>query len=159
ISPTLYGLMTEEINYSYDGGLYGELIRNRAFKDSDQNPARWSLVQSDGAEGKIELDSANPVAGTALTKSLRLDVAKVLAGGRVGIANDGYWGIPVHPNTTYRASFYAKAGDDFHGPLTVAIESNTGAVAASASVPKIGTEWKKYDVTLTTGQVADSTDN
>jgi hypothetical protein len=28
-SPTLYGLMTEEINYSYDGGLYAELIRNR----------------------------------------------------------------------------------------------------------------------------------
>ena len=32
ISPTLYGLMTEEINYTYDGGLYGELIRNRAFQ-------------------------------------------------------------------------------------------------------------------------------
>ena len=32
VSPMLYGLMTEEINYSYEGGLYGELIRNRAFK-------------------------------------------------------------------------------------------------------------------------------
>src|SRR5450432_4929022 len=30
--PTFYGLMTEEINYSYEGGLYGELVRNRAFK-------------------------------------------------------------------------------------------------------------------------------
>src|SRR5262249_28379230 len=77
ISPTLYGLMTEEINYSYDGGLYGELIRNRAMKDSDQQPSRWSLVQSDGAEGKIELDSDNPIAGTALTKSLRLEITKV----------------------------------------------------------------------------------
>ena len=27
VSPTLYGLMTEEINYSYDGGIYGELVR------------------------------------------------------------------------------------------------------------------------------------
>lgn len=159
ISPMLYGLMTEEINYSYDGGLYGELIRNRALKDSDQNPARWSLVQSDGAEGKIELDSANQVAGAALTKSLRLDIAKVPAGGRVGIANEGYWGIPIHPKTTYRASFYAKADGDFHGPLAVAIESNTGAAIASASVPHIGNQWKKYDVTLTTGQVADSSDN
>src|SRR5450755_1218229 len=33
ISPTLFGLMTEEINYSYDGGLYGELIQNRIFKN------------------------------------------------------------------------------------------------------------------------------
>jgi alpha-L-arabinofuranosidase len=29
VSPTLYGLMTEEINYSYDGGIYAELIRDR----------------------------------------------------------------------------------------------------------------------------------
>jgi alpha-N-arabinofuranosidase len=28
----LYGLMTEEINFAYEGGLYGELIRNRSFK-------------------------------------------------------------------------------------------------------------------------------
>ena len=33
VSPTLYGLMTEEINYSYDGGLYPELVRNRALRD------------------------------------------------------------------------------------------------------------------------------
>ena len=31
VSPMLYGLMTEEINYSYDGGLYAELIQNRTF--------------------------------------------------------------------------------------------------------------------------------
>ena len=32
VSPMLYGLMTEEINYAYEGGIYGELIRNRSFK-------------------------------------------------------------------------------------------------------------------------------
>ena len=32
VSPTLYGLMTEEINYSYDGGIYGELVRDRAHR-------------------------------------------------------------------------------------------------------------------------------
>ena len=31
VSPTLYGLMTEEINYSYEGGLYGELVQDRTF--------------------------------------------------------------------------------------------------------------------------------
>ena len=34
VSPTLYGLMTEEINYSYDGGLYAEMVRNRTFQDT-----------------------------------------------------------------------------------------------------------------------------
>src|SRR4051812_21610903 len=68
VSPTIYGLMTEEINYSYDGGLYAELIRNRHFKDvpgrggrngrapatnplTDKSPnlVDWWIVNSDGA--------------------------------------------------------------------------------------------------------------
>ena len=36
VSPELYGLMTEEINFSYEGGIYGELIRNRTFKSNAQ---------------------------------------------------------------------------------------------------------------------------
>ncbi|HEY2761002.1 MAG TPA: carbohydrate binding domain-containing protein, partial [Pirellulales bacterium] len=160
ISPILHGLMTEEINYSYDGGLYGELIRNRIFKDSPSEPARWKLVDSDDAKGKIELDTKDPVNSAALTVSLRLDISGVGAGKRVGVANEGYWGIPVRPNTTYRASFYAKGSDDFKGPLTASIESNDGKeVAATASVPEISREWKKYELKLKTGDVPESSTN
>ncbi|MDB5338331.1 MAG: alpha-L-arabinofuranosidase domain protein, partial [Planctomycetaceae bacterium] len=53
ITPRLYGLMTEEINHSYDGGLYGELIQNRAFMDDAQTPRHWSVVQSEGAGATI----------------------------------------------------------------------------------------------------------
>src|SRR5262245_47899934 len=55
IDPIFYGLMTEEINFSYDGGLYAELIRNRVFKDDPQNPVRWSVVKYGGGEGSIAL--------------------------------------------------------------------------------------------------------
>lgn len=34
-APYLYGWMFEDINHSGDGGLYGELLRNRAFDGSD----------------------------------------------------------------------------------------------------------------------------
>src|SRR5689334_17554923 len=44
VSPKLYGLMTEEINHSYDGGLYAELIRNRTFLDDAKSPANWDVV-------------------------------------------------------------------------------------------------------------------
>ena len=47
VSPTLYGLMTEEINHSYDGGLYAELIRNRAFLDDANSPVNWSVVKNE----------------------------------------------------------------------------------------------------------------
>jgi alpha-N-arabinofuranosidase len=159
ISPTFYGLMTEEINHSYDGGLYAELIQNRAFKDDADQPAHWSLVNSESAEGEIALDNQNPVNATALTSSLRLSISAVGQGQRVGVANEGFWGIPVWPDTQYRASFYARSADGLAGPLTVDIESNDGAtVFASASVPQIDAQWKKYEVKLSTGKVDPTAD-
>ena len=74
VSPQLYGLMTEEINHSYDGGLYAELIQNRIFKDSVAGPAHWSVVQ-DGGSASIALDRTQPV-NEALTVCLRLDATK-----------------------------------------------------------------------------------
>ena len=161
ISPILYGLMTEEINHSYDGGLYAELIQNRAFKDNASDPVHWSLVQGTGAEGAIALDKSNPVNTTALTTSLRLDIKTASAGKSVGIANDGYWGIPVKPGTHYAVSFYARAAAGFSGPLTVAIESNDGAtVYAKADVTGISADWKQYTAKLATDASAKpSTEN
>jgi len=159
IDPIFYGLMTEEINFSYDGGLYAELIRNRTFRDDAQNPVRWSLVKYGDADGAITLEN-DSVPNTALTKALKLTATAAGAGRRVGVANEGYWGIPVKPDTTYRASFYAKAGANFKGPLTVAIESNDGKTTfAKADVSQVSPEWKKYTATLKTGKVAASTTN
>src|SRR5437870_9707358 len=73
VSPRLYGLMTEEINHSYDGGLYAELIANRAFLDATNTPSHWSTVSGSGADATIALDSANPY-NDKLTASLRLTV-------------------------------------------------------------------------------------
>src|SRR5215510_402504 len=159
IDPMFYGLMTEEINFSYDGGLYAELIRNRTFRDNAQNPVNWSVAKYNGGEGSIALEN-NPVPNTALTAALKLDATSLTSGQRVGVANEGFWGIPVKPDTTYRASFYAKASDNFKGPLMVAIESNDGkTVFASAQVSPISQEWKKYTATLKAGKLTASTTN
>ena len=40
-APNLYGWMFEDINHSGDGGLYGELLTNRAFDGSD---VTWSNI-------------------------------------------------------------------------------------------------------------------
>ena len=61
VSPLFYGLMTEEINHAYDGGLYAELIQNRAFLDDAAAPAHWSTVQRDGAAATIALDRSQPL--------------------------------------------------------------------------------------------------
>ena len=103
VSPMLYGLMTEEINYSYEGGLYGELVRNRTFKANPTNAVYWSTY----GNAAISLDTNSPL-NSALNVSLKLDASNAKKNSPVGIANRGYWGIPVRPNTTYHASFYAR---------------------------------------------------
>jgi len=157
VNPRFLGLMTEEINYSYDGGLYAELINNRIFKNNVTNPDHWTLLKDGDATGLISLDKTQPI-NTALTVCLKLE--STVAGKRIGIANDGYWGIPVKPLTTYKASFYAK-GDKAAGPFTVSIESNDGSIVfAKAQVLKISTKWQKYSVTLTTSKdITPSTTN
>ncbi|HEV2436166.1 MAG TPA: alpha-L-arabinofuranosidase C-terminal domain-containing protein [Verrucomicrobiae bacterium] len=154
VSPTLYGLMTEEINYSYEGGLYGELIRNRSFKANPSWPVDWEAVGNPA----VALDQHQPL-NSALDVSLKVDASAASEKAPAGIANGGYWGIPVKSDTTYRASFYAKS-DNFRGPLTVAIVSTNGeTIFASAKVPKISTAWRKYTVRLRTKNVPASKDN
>src|SRR5208283_2810975 len=125
VSPRLYGLMTEEINHCYDGGLYAELIRNRAFLDDAQTPAHWSVVNDDGSGAAIVLDPTNPY-NDKLTTSLRLTVDKASHDHPAGAANNGYWGIPVRANTRYRASLLVRSDPAFSGPLTVSIASEDG---------------------------------
>jgi alpha-N-arabinofuranosidase len=158
VSPMLYGLMTEEINFSYDGGLYAELVRNRSFKEDAKEPVDWQLVQEQGGTGTMALDPSQPL-NDAISTSLKLTVTQAGGKQRVGIANEGFWGIPVKPNTRYRASFYAKAGG-FTGPIRIAIVSNDGAtVYASAQVPRVTGSWKKYEAILTTGRALPSAEN
>ena len=140
VSPILHGLMTEEINYSYDGGLYAELIRNRAFLDDAKNqPVHWSAAKRAGAEGEIRVVTTHPLTDK-LPNSLEVEVKAAAADKQFRLVNDGYWGIPVKPGTAYRASFYVKGdrvtrnrktkrpeGAAFSGALTVSLESADGA--------------------------------
>jgi alpha-L-arabinofuranosidase len=152
IGPLFYGLMTEEINHSYDGGLYAELIQNRIFQDA-KDPVCWTATNG----GTIAIDETKPVNTTALTRSLRLQAGD----GGAGVANSGFYGIPVMPNTKYHVSFYARGSEGFTGPLKVAIQSNDDATTFAADTIKtpVTTDWKKYELDLTTGDVARSTAN
>jgi alpha-L-arabinofuranosidase len=145
-NPTQFGEFLEEISHSGDGGLYAELIRNRDLKLNAHRPVGWSavgapavaLVRSD------PLTDANPL-------SLRLAPPAGSPGGRVGIANDGWYGFPVLAATTYQVSFYARAsGAGRAAPLTVDLESDSGQVWASATVVAPGAGWERYTATLRT---------
>ncbi len=158
VSPTLYGLMTEEINYSYDGGLYGEMVRDRAVGRGRGATEHWTLVTRGASEADLALDDQTGPS-TALPRSLRLAVTKAAADAPAGLQNDGYWGMAVRPQTTYTGSFYAKAAAPGM-PVTVSLTNDqTGVAAATAIVTGLTTEWKQYSFTLKTGSVSASANN
>ncbi len=158
VSPMLYGLMTEEINFSYDGGLYGELVRNRTFQDHASRAEHWFVHEGWGVDASIKLDRTTGPS-EALSLSVQLVVKAASAKGMAGLENEGFWGIPIRPKTKYTGSFYAKADDAASGPVTVSlVNDQTGRVLAASTVPVAGA-WKQYKFTLLSGSDATSANN
>jgi len=107
-APFLHGIMFEDINHSGDGGIYAELIVNRAFQGSNiqtgsvpnidgnvivssENPTLASapVITGWGSIGdvRISLDTLHPLSD-ALQTCLQVDVS-LNATGEVGIVNYG----------------------------------------------------------------------
>ena len=72
ISPDLWGIFFEEINFAGDGGLYAELVRHRNFEGKEPL-AGWSLKLAD-AQGKMQLDPDVRM-NDVRKQSLRIDVS------------------------------------------------------------------------------------
>ena len=159
VSPMLYGMMTEEINHAFDGGLYAELLQNRTFRSSWLGPEHWDLVRNGTAAAEMHLDKENGPSA-ALPTSLKLTIQTASAGNEAGVANSGYWGLPLHPHTTYKGSFYAKVDDAAIGPMTARlIDDKSGATLAEAHVDLKSGPWSQYEYTLTTANLAPSSTN
>jgi alpha-N-arabinofuranosidase len=78
----------------------------------------------------------------------------------IGVYNDGYWGMAVRPDTTYHASFYAKADQGDIGPVSIAlINDDTGKVLASSKSSALTADWKEYSMTLLTGKIQPGANN
>lgn len=177
INPQMYGIFLEEINHGVDGGLYAELIRNRAFEDSrppegysfrngrwrdekgfDSGFARygyttngvpfWSLVQSGDAHGSMNLETSGGLSEPS-AYCLRLDVENP-GSGSVGVANEGFFGIGVRQGQDYQLSLHARGGDGFTGPLFVRLEDASGAACSDeVTIASIGNNWTRFERTLT----------
>lgn len=158
VNPLFYGLMTEEINFSYDGGLYGELVRDRVVGRGFGGLSRWQAVMRGESKVEISLDeSTGPSAEIPRSLKVKVDAASEAA--PAGVQNDGYWGIPVRPNTTYSGSFWAKT-DSAGLPVTVSlVNDQTGITAARATVTGLSGDWKEYTYTLKTGVVPATLNN
>jgi len=152
VSPMLYGLMTEEINHSYDGGLYAQMLSNHVFRTNWAGVESWGLIRNGNAQASADVDKTTGPS-EALPTSLKLAVSAASAGNEAGLSNPGYWGMAVRSHTKYAGSFYAKADGDVGAVTARLISDATGSVLAQAEVPLHGSAWSQYSFTLQTGAV------
>lgn len=158
VSPTFYGLMTEEINYSYDGGLYPELVRDRVLSRAWDALRVWPMVARGDSIVNVSADESDGPSA-ALPRSLRVTVTKASATSPGGVENGGYWGIPVRPHTVYTGTFYAMT-DSPGIAVTITLQNDqTGAVAAWTTVAGLTSKWGQFFFTLKTGEVPVSSNN
>ena len=168
VSPMLYGLMTEEINYSYEGGLYTQLVPNPSFANMFNpggrrrggrpnpnqprytvRPERWQLT--DTVKVKVRQNRQNGM-NDANPTSLVVNFEQ--AG--LGIVSEGYWGFPIRKSTAFKGAIYAKqpTTDNNAAPLTsltIALKSADGYTTyAEQRVSGFTNDWKKFDIELTT---------
>jgi alpha-N-arabinofuranosidase len=162
ISPHLFGIFFEDLNYAADGGLYAELAQNRSFAyQATEQPAWnnlsfWELVTRGGGKGTLKVDASfplhpnNPVYGV-----LAVDTP----GEGVGLANPGFDGIPVTAGEKYELSLFARenhfgrrwqdVGKQGTLPLIARLESKDGTVLAETRFEITEREWRRFSATVT----------
>ncbi len=161
ISPDLFGLFFEDINYSADGGLYAEQVQNRSF---EYNPAEqkdwhplsyWEYIAPGFSYGRISVESFAPVHPNN-PHYVVLDIEHVgneakytgpAAG--VGLKNTGFDGIVVKANERYNFSMFAKQLGKEPVAFTISLQTPQGKVLAETQLSTSNGDWKKYTASLT----------
>ncbi len=145
IQPTMYGIFFEDINFAADGGLYGELVKNRSF-EFPQAFMGWQTF------GRVELKNDGPFERCPHYVVLSSPGHKER---RTGMVNEGYFGIGVKKNEQYRFSVWAKA---LQGSAALRVqlidESSMGEEQqfVEEELNVTSADWKKYTLKLTSPQ-------
>ena len=141
VQKTMYGLFFEDINYAADGGLYGELVKNRSF-EFPQSLMGWQ------AFGNVEVKNDGPF--ERCPHYVQLSYAGH-SDRRTGLVNEGYFGIGVLKGEEYRFTVWAKANS---GNATIRVQlidpSTMGERQdfATVKVDISGNEWRKYEAVI-----------
>jgi alpha-L-arabinofuranosidase len=163
ISPDLFGIFFEDLNYAADGGLYAELVQNRSFEYSSTEQTEWNELTSwapvarDGAVGHVAVRSAKPIHPNN-PHYISVDVKT--PGGGYGVANNGFDGIPLRAGEAYEFSFFAhqlfmgepwSPDNDIAGrpmPVTLRLEAENGDVLAQSTDAISGRDWTRHTARL-----------
>jgi alpha-L-arabinofuranosidase len=159
ISPDLFGLFFEDINYSADGGLYAEMVQNRSFEYApgsrrDWNSfSYWEYVTPGFSYGSVNVETTVPVHPNN-PHYLVLNIEHVgkeekhTGPSGVGIKNTGFDGMVVREGNRYKFSMFARQLSRDAIPLTVTLQTPKGEILAEGKISTSSNDWKKYNAEL-----------
>lgn len=143
ISPTLWGIFFEDINFGADGGLYAEMVKNRSFEFPNAMMG-WSKIQKKEAKGTLSIRDENPFEPSN-PHYLRIEVNN--PGDGFGVTNEGFRGMGLRKGEKYWFSVYARS---LSGPMTFNVEviASDGRKIAEGRFGGVGENWQKYLCTM-----------
>ncbi len=143
MSPSLFGVFFEDINFGADGGLYPERIKNRSFEFNEPLTGWHEILPTapgglGDPKGEIAIRTGRPL-NPNNPHYLRLHA--YTAG--LGISNDGYRGIGLENGAEYRFSAYVRSSDVKSVHATLVDED--GHEVATAKLSGFDGQWKRYE--------------
>ena len=141
VQPTMYGLFFEDINFAADGGLYGELVKNRSFEFA-QPYMGWRVF------GRVELKNDGPFERCPHYVVLNDPGHRER---RTGLENEGFFGIGVEKGKEYRFTVWARAPKGSSQIRVQLINPSTMEERQEFVQQKLditSTDWKKYEIIL-----------
>ena len=146
ISPSLYGIFFEDINFGADGGLYPELVKNRSFEFQEPLTG-WHEVLGfsnkglDRPRGELDIRTADPLNST---NPHYLQVRVTDPG--YAFYNTGFRGIGVTKDAEYRFSVYARTT----GPKSIraTLTDEAGHEIGSGTLTGFAGPWKRYETII-----------
>ncbi|WP_243740717.1 alpha-L-arabinofuranosidase C-terminal domain-containing protein [Streptomyces sp. 8K308] len=155
ISPDLFGVFFEDLNYAADGGLYAELVQNRSFEygSADRSAwhalTAWELLERDGAAGSVTVSTDAPLHPANPHYAVLRTIAARTAGRGAGLRNEGFDGIPVRAGEAYDVSLFARLADGTADRLMARIESRDGSrVHGQAELGPLHDAWERHTAVI-----------
>src|SRR5208337_2903299 len=148
ISPTMFGIFFEDINFGADGGLYPELVKNRSFEFQEpltgwHEVLGFSSKGIDRPKGELDIRTEDPL-NPLNPHYLRVRVYEP----GYGFRNSGFRGIGVESGAQYRFSAFARSG----GPQSIraTITDGNGRELGSGKLEGFDDQWKRYETVIQT---------
>ncbi len=142
INPSMWGIFFEDINFGADGGLYAELVKNRAFEFPEPLMG-WIKISPSLARGEISVRDDGPFA-PANPHYVRIESEGTAP---FGISNEGFRGLGVRQGEAYHFSARIRGVAD-SPVLRVQLFGSDGTLLDSVNLKNFTGDWEKYTATL-----------